>query len=245
MRESRRVVSAENATISLRQTGATIRSATFDIDQGFTALVGVSGSGKTTLLRGLMGLLPLEAGVISHWDKNGEEVFSNRPSEQSIISRAFSRLRLETRQEAEAANYRSRNTGYIAQIPQLPDDMKLADYIAQTHAARGNKLDSDYVDYLTNELGVTRHLGKYAAEVSGGERQRIAIATALAHKPNLIFADEPTASLDTKRTGQQVMGLLREVSEAGATVICASHDQSVIEQADRVMNIEEGRVTPV
>lgn len=245
MRESRRVVTAENATISLRQTGATIRSATFDIDRGFTALVGVSGSGKTTLLRGLMGLLPLEAGVISHWNNRGEEVFSNRPSEQSIITRAFNRLRLETRQEAEAASYRSRNTGYIAQIPQLPDDMKLADYIAQIHAARGNRLDTDYVDYLTNKLGVTRHLGKYAAEVSGGERQRIAIATALAHKPNLIFADEPTASLDTKRTGQQVMGLLREVSEAGATVICASHDQSVIEQADRVLNIEEGRVTPV
>ncbi len=104
------------------------------------------------------------------------------------------------------------------------------------------KTDQKYIDKLIKMLGIEDRLDHLPSALSGGQQQRIAIARALANKPSILFADEPTGNLDGK-SGREVLSLLKYVSsELGVTLILVTHDLHVAEQADRILTIEDGRI---
>jgi putative ABC transport system ATP-binding protein len=196
--------------------------ATFHTEAGhFLAVVGPSGSGKTTLLAMIGGLLTPTGGRIT---VDGTEI--------GLLS------------SRQLAKYRREQVGFVFQ------GYNLLPYLT----ARGNllaipriagKLDKaarERADLLLEELELTDRASAYPAEMSGGERQRVAIGRALMNDPSLILVDEPTANLDTKR-GEQVVKLLKEeVTSRGKTAIMVTHDPRMAARADHVLRIEDGVV---
>ena len=105
-----------------------------------------------------------------------------------------------------------------------------------------HKPDEEYLKRITSMLGVDNRLEHLPGAMSGGQQQRISIARALANKPSILFADEPTGNLDGK-AGREVLSLLRTVSrELGVTLIMVTHDLNVAEQAERILQLEDGRI---
>ena len=105
-----------------------------------------------------------------------------------------------------------------------------------------HKPDEEYLKRITSMLGVDNRLEHLPGAMSGGQQQRISIARALANKPSILFADEPTGNLDGK-AGREVLSLLRTVSrEVGVTLIMVTHDLNVAEQAERILQLEDGRI---
>lgn len=103
-----------------------------------------------------------------------------------------------------------------------------------------SKIDNEWIHELFDKLGVEKLKNKYPNELSGGERQRVAIAKALYHQPNVIFADEPTASLDTKKAYDVVKLLAKETKEQKKATIMVTHDERMLEFCDRVYIIVDG-----
>lgn len=192
------------------------------VDKGeLLAIMGPSGSGKTTLLM-ILGLVtvPTQGQLIL----DGDDIYNGR-------ARDFQRLRRE-------------KVGFIFQfsnlIPFLTAEenillpMDLINVSGQAASARALEL----LDYL----GVKDRAHALPDKLSGGERQRVAIARALANRPAMILADEPTASLDTDR-GLSVMRLLRKVSsEQGTAILVVTHDERMIGEVDRVLQLVDGRI---
>lgn len=187
------------------------------------ALLGPSGSGKTTLLTALGLVNPPTSGRIA---LDGQPVLEGE--------RALANLR----------TLRRRRLGFVFQkanlIPFLTalENVQLACEINDTapRAARERALE------LLNYLGVADRARNLPAALSGGQQQRVAVARALANKPSLVLADEPTAALDSHR-GRQVMELFRKVAhEQGAAVIVVTHDHRALDVFDRTLEMEDGRL---
>lgn len=202
-----------------------LHNATFDVCAGeLVALIGPSGSGKSTLLSIAGSLLQPSSGVVQ---LGGDSV-------GHLDYRDRTRLRLERIGFIfQASNLISFLTGreqvqWIGKILGLSDD--------ETNR-RG--------DRLLEELGMSHRANHYPDQLSGGERQRIAIARALMNEPDLILADEPTASLDGQRGRQVVELLAREVHQRNTAGILVTHDERLIDVCDRVLRISDGVVTEV
>jgi putative ABC transport system ATP-binding protein len=205
--------------------GETRVEAVNDIDlelaQGEIVLVmGPSGSGKTTLLSMLGGLL--------------------RPSEGEIWVDGADIAKLS---EHELPRFRAHRFGFIFQDFNLlaalsaEENVEVALNLA---GSRGRDADGR-ARQLLDELGLGARLDFGADQLSGGEKQRVAVARAIANRPQLILADEPTANLDSQR-GQETMRLLRRLAnEEGATVLIVSHDERLRAVADRVLWLKDGR----
>lgn len=186
-------------------------------------LMGPSGSGKTTLLSILGGILTPTAGHVSLL---GQEITG------------LSRHKL--------AQFRLQNMGFIFQGFNLFPALTAAENIEaalnlkgfQGREARQQSLK------LLEQVGLGDKVKSLPSDLSGGQKQRIAIARALAGKPRLIFADEPTAALDSQR-GRAVIELLRSLAkEEGCTVVMVTHDPRIMDIADRVVYVEDGMISP-
>ena len=197
----------------------------FEIDAGeLVALLGPSGSGKTTLLLCLSLILEPTAGVIA---VNGKEIF--RDGWTGIDVRHFRREKI----------------GFIFQghnlIPFLSvrDNVALALQLNGVDRRAARRRARDLLEYLEID-----HRADYLpAAISGGEQQRVSIARALANNPPLLFADEPTASLDTAR-GAKVMALLKRVArEKNSAIIAVTHDVRMISGFDTIYHIMDGRLS--
>ena len=197
----------------------------FEIDAGeLVALLGPSGSGKTTLLLCLSLILEPTAGVIA---VNGQEIF--RDGWTGIDVRRFRREKI----------------GFIFQghnlIPFLSvrDNVALALQLNGVDRRAARRRARDLLEYLEID-----HRADYLpAAISGGEQQRVSIARALANNPPLLFADEPTASLDTAR-GEKVMALLKRVArEKNSAIIAVTHDVRMISGFDTIYHIMDGRLS--
>lgn len=190
----------------------------FTIHAGeFVALIGPSGSGKSTFLTIAGGLQnPSKGRVII----DGIDVTNMSVNE-------LSRVRLE-------------HVGFILQasslVPFLSVDQQLELHARVTKTA----LDRRLRDELFRTLGITKLRQKFPGDLSGGERQRAAIAKVLYGNPNLILADEPTASLDTTKAYEVVKLLARETHERGKATIMVTHDERLIEFCDRVYEMRDG-----
>ena len=193
------------------------------IEPGEIALVmGPSGSGKSTLLAAVSGLLRPDKGSVvalgeSIWDKPRKAIDRFRLANCGFIFQGFNLFPALTA---------------LQQVEQVLQFMRLPK--AQV---------KEYATAALKDVGLGHRLSNRPDRLSGGEKQRVAIARALAKKPKLIFADEPTSALDGEN-GHVVMELLRKCAkEQGATVLCVTHDARLAVFADRIITIEDGRIT--
>jgi putative ABC transport system ATP-binding protein len=183
-------------------------------------IMGPSGSGKTTLLTLIGGLLRPTSGSVSI---DGQEITSLR--------------------EADLVPIRRHKVGFIFQSFNLWESLSVRENIelALNMAGVGGHDARERATTLLTERGLGRRLSFRSRDLSGGEKQRVSIARALANEPKLLLADEPTANLDSQH-GREVMQLLRTLAKSGdRAVIVVSHDQRIREVADRVLWLEDGR----
>jgi putative ABC transport system ATP-binding protein len=194
-----------------------------DVKAGeLTYMVGESGSGKTTLISIIAGILYPTGGDVSVF---GTDIYK-------LSDTALVKFRLAT-------------IGFIFQQYNLIPTLTAAENAAIPLIADGVKR-SDAIEQgrtLLEKLNIGNQANKYPRQLSGGQQQRVAIARALVHQPKLIVCDEPTAALDA-RSGRRVMDLLREVAlSQDRAVIIVTHDNRIFDLADRILQMEDGRIT--
>jgi putative ABC transport system ATP-binding protein len=214
--EARDVVKTFGATAALR--GASVSAARGEI----LAIMGPSGSGKSTLLHCLAGIFAPDQGEVT-----------------------FDGQRLDTLSEAERTKLRRTKFGFVFQFGQLVPELTAADNVALPLLLNRTRRKVAYktADAWLDKLGIGDKGGRRTGELSGGEAQRVAVARALALAPAVIFADEPTGSLDSL-TGEKVMDLMTGLArEQGTTVVIVTHDVRVAAYADRVVMVRDGLVT--
>ena len=184
------------------------------------AIVGPSGSGKSTFLTILGGL--------------------QRPTTGRVLlnGKPFSELDVK-----EKSKIRLEEIGFILQASNLIPFLTVKEQMVLYNKITKSKVDEKWIDELFSKLTVEKLRNKYPNELSGGERQRVAIAKALYHQPNVIFADEPTASLDTKKAFDVVKLLAKETKEQKKATIMVTHDERMLEFCDRVYVIVDGVLT--
>ena len=189
-------------------------------EQGsFTAVTGKSGSGKSTLLHLLSGLDRPTEGRVIYQDN---DLFAYNDNQLSVLRR--------------------RRFGFVFQAYNLVRELTAQENILLPVMLDNRKPDEAYLKRLVEMLDLDERLSHLPGALSGGQQQRVCIARALANKPSILFADEPTGNLDGK-TGREVLTLMRTVSsELGITMILVTHDLGVAEQADRIIRLEDGRV---
>ena len=198
-----------------------LKNLSFSVEEGeYVAIMGESGSGKTTLLNILAALdMPTGGQVIL----NGKNIVDIR--------------------EKEISAFRRENLGFVFQDFNLLDNFSLKDNIVLPLVLSG-------VDYkemerritpIAAQLGILDILGKYPYEVSGGQKQRAAVARALIIKPELVLADEPTGALDSKAT-EDLLTLFNKINERGQTILMVTHSTKAASHARRVLFIKDGEV---
>ena len=199
-----------------------LRGVDLDVERGeFLALRGASGAGKSTLLH-LIGGLDLP---------NSGEIF-------------FDSHNLVALSEAGLTRFRNRRVGFIFQAYHLLPELTALENVCLP--ARMARISSEKAGQRAGELlgrvGLKERLEHKPSELSGGEQQRVAIARALINEPELILADEPTGNLDSK-TGGEIIELLKTLrAEKQATLVIATHDAKVATNADRVIELVDGRI---
>lgn len=197
-----------------------VDNVTVGFEQGeFCAVTGPSGSGKSTLLHVLSSLENPTSGTVTY---NGEVMSNYNDNQLSILRR--------------------RRFGFVFQAYNLVQELTGYENIVLPVMLDRKKVDEKYIKRVIDMLGIEDRLEHLPSALSGGQQQRIAIARALANKPSILFADEPTGNLDGK-SGREVLSLLKYVGkEFGITLILVTHDLHVAEQAERIITIEDGRL---
>ena len=190
------------------------------IEEGeFVAIVGSSGSGKTTLLNLLGGL--------------------DKPSEGSIYVRGE---KLEDMESEELTIFRRRNIGFVFQNYNLLPILTVYENIVLPLELDGRKPDQAFVEELLTVLGMKEKRDSLPGQLSGGQQQRAAIARALAAKPAIVLADEPTGNLDS-RNSQEVLGLLKTTGKQfHQTILMITHNEELAQLCDCIIHIEDGRI---
>ncbi|MFC5263450.1 ABC transporter ATP-binding protein [Kribbella qitaiheensis] len=199
---------------------AALKDVSVSLDAGrFTAIMGPSGSGKSTLLHMLAGLDRPTSG----------EVFLGDTQITSLNDKALTLLRRD-------------QIGFIFQSFNLLPTMSAAENIVLPIRIAGRKPDDIWVKSIVDKLGLADRLSHRPTELSGGQQQRVAAARALASRPQIVFADEPTGALDSA-SGTELLGFLRKaVEELGQTVVMVTHDPTAASYADRVLFLADGHV---
>ncbi|MFG1621577.1 ABC transporter ATP-binding protein [Kribbella sp. NPDC049227] len=199
---------------------AALKDVTVELEAGrFTAIMGPSGSGKSTLLHMLAGLDRPSSG----------EVYVGDTLITALNDKALTLLRRD-------------QIGFVFQSFNLLPTMTAAENIVLPIRIAGRKPDTAWVQSIVDKLGLADRLDHRPTELSGGQQQRVAAARALASRPQIIFADEPTGALDST-SGTELLGFLRTaVKELGQTVVMVTHDPTAASYADRVLFLADGHV---
>lgn len=185
----------------------------------FTAIMGPSGSGKSTLMHCMAGLEPVTAG-------------SARIGDTELGGLDDKRL----------TTLRRDRIGFVFQSFNLLATLTALENITLPLAIAGRKPDPAWLDRVVAAVGLADRLGHRPSQLSGGQQQRVACARALASKPDIVFADEPTGNLDS-RSGAQILAFLRDcVRDLGQTVVMVTHDPIAASYADRVVFLADGRI---
>ena len=183
-------------------------------------ILGPSGSGKSTLRTIMGGLRTPSSGTVT------------------ISGKPFSAL-----SEKHRAKLRFRRIGFVLQASGLVPFLRLNDQFGLHNRVGRTKDDTDRRDHLLDSLGISKRAHAYPSELSGGERQRAAIAVALYHEPDIILADEPTASLDTRHAQDVAHLLADQTHELGKATVMVTHDERLLPMCDRVLVMHDGVLT--
>lgn len=197
-----------------------LRDVSFSIQQGeLVAVVGASGSGKSTLLHMLGGLDKPSGG---HVHIDGENLYDLKEKERAI--------------------FRRRKIGFIFQSYNLIPVLNVEENIQLPLLLDHRQPDKAYINDLIRTLGLHDRRKHLPSELSGGQQQRVAIGRALAYRPAIVLADEPTGNLDSKN-GHEVIELLKiAVRQYHQTVVVITHDMNVAAEATRVLTLQDGRL---
>ncbi|MGZ4589347.1 MAG: ABC transporter ATP-binding protein [Actinomycetes bacterium] len=205
--------SGETAVLALDEV-----SVAFPASQ-FTAIMGPSGSGKSTLMHCLAGLD----------EATGGSVFIGDIDITKLDDKHLTRLRRDA-------------VGFIFQAFNLLPTLTAIENITLPIDIAGRKPDQEWLDTVIDTIGLRDRLDHRPTELSGGQQQRVACARALASRPQIIFADEPTGNLDSV-SGAEVLGFLRRsTSDMGQTIVMVTHDPGAASYADRVLFLADGRI---
>jgi putative ABC transport system ATP-binding protein len=185
----------------------------------FTAIMGPSGSGKSTLMHCLAGLDEATSGA----------VFIGDVDITQLDDKKLTRLRRDA-------------VGFVFQAFNLLPTLNAIENITLPMDIAGRRPDQEWLDTVIDTIGLRDRLKHRPTELSGGQQQRVACARALASRPAIIFADEPTGNLDSA-SGAEVLGFLRRsTSEMGQTIVMVTHDPGAASYADRVLFLADGRI---
>lgn len=197
-----------------------VDNVTAAFEQGeFCAITGPSGSGKSTFIHMLSSL---------EYPTSGEVVYGGK--------------KLSDYNDNQLSILRRRRFGFVFQSYNLVQELTGYENILLPVMLDKKKPDEEYIEKIINILGIEDRLEHLPSALSGGQQQRIAVARALANKPSILYADEPTGNLDGK-SGREVLSLLKYAAkELGTTLILVTHDLHVAEQADRILSIEDGKI---
>jgi len=198
-----------------------LRNVIFSVEQGeYVAVMGESGSGKTTLLNILAAL--------------------DKPTGGSVILQGNELSKIK---ESQIAAFRRDNLGFVFQEFNLLDTFTLEDNIYLPLVLAGKKYEEMHgrLEPIAKQLGISQLLKKYPYEVSGGQKQRAAVARALITDPKLVLADEPTGALDSKAT-DELLRLFGEINLLGQTILMVTHSVKAASHANRVLFIKDGEV---
>lgn len=193
----------------------------FSVDQGeFVAIIGPSGSGKSTLLHILGGV--------------------DTPTSGSVIIGDTNIAKLD---ETALAIFRRRQIGLVYQFYNLIPILTVEENLTLPLLLDGRKPDKKAIDALVKRLGLEKRLNHLPNQLSGGQQQRVSIGRALVNNPALMLADEPTGNLDSANS-KEIISLLRQFNrDNNQTVIIITHDEKIAMSADRVISIEDGKIT--
>ena len=198
-----------------------LTNVSFDVEEGeYVAIMGESGAGKTTLLN-----------ILASLDKpTGGEVILEGKDITKIKDSQISRFRRE-------------NLGFVFQDFNLLDTFSLQDniFLPLVLANTPYRKMKEKIDPIAKQLGISELLGKYPYEVSGGQKQRAAVARALITDPKLVLADEPTGALDSKAS-KKLLQVFNEINQSGQTILMVTHSTQAASHANRVLFIKDGEV---
>ena len=198
-----------------------LSNVTFSVEEGeFVAIMGESGSGKTTLLNILASL--------------------DRPTSGEVLLEGKNIVHLT---EKEISAFRRKNLGFVFQDFNLLDTFSLRDniYLPLVLAGEDYREMEQKIRPIAKTLGITELLDKFPYEVSGGQKQRAAVARALITNPKLVLADEPTGALDS-RAASALLSMFGEINEEGQTILMVTHSAQAASHASRVLFIKDGEV---
>jgi putative ABC transport system ATP-binding protein len=185
----------------------------------FTAIMGPSGSGKSTLMHCLAGLDSITSG----------QVFIGDTEVSTLSDRELTRLRRD-------------ELGFVFQAFNLVPTLTALENITLPMDIAGRKPDQQWLDTVVSTIGLADRLRHRPSELSGGQQQRVACARALASRPRIVFADEPTGNLDSRASAEVLGFLRRSVEEMGQTIVMVTHDPTAAGYADEVIFLADGRV---
>lgn len=193
----------------------------FSVEKGeFVSIVGPSGSGKSTLLHILGGV--------------------DKPTSGKVM---IGETDIHSLKEDNLAIFRRRQIGLIYQFYNLLPVLNVDENIVLPHLLDGRTMDKERLDRIVEDMGLTDRRNNLPSQLSGGQQQRVSIGRALFNRPAIVLADEPTGNLD-RQNGTEIIRLLKESNRnQKQTLILITHDESIALQADRMICIEDGKIT--
>lgn len=189
----------------------------------FISIVGPSGAGKTTLLNII--------GTIEDFDKSEKSKFLINSHDITKLS------------DKDLSKFRNDNIGFVFQFHQLLPELTVEENILLPTMIKGDEKDSSdkYFIELISILGIDNILNKYPNSISGGERQRAAVARAMINKPSILLADEPTGNLDSKNE-EEIISLFKKVNkDLGITIVLVTHNHNFSKLADKCFTLRDGK----
>jgi len=189
----------------------------------FISIVGPSGAGKTTLLNII--------GTIEDFDKSKKSKFLINSQDLTKLS------------DKDLSKFRNENIGFVFQFHQLLPELTVEENILLPTMIKGDEKDSSdkYFIELISILGIDNILNKYPNSISGGERQRAAVARAMINKPSILLADEPTGNLDSKNE-EEIISLFKKMNnDLGVTIVLVTHNHNFSKLADKCFTLRDGK----
>lgn len=199
---------------------AAVNDVSFEVEEGeFIAIIGPSGSGKTTILHTLAGLEKPTSGKVYFYDKS---IYDMNKKDLTILRR--------------------QKIGIIYQFYNLIPTLNIEENITLPVELDKQKVDKKKLKEITTFLGIDNRRSHLPNEISGGQQQKVAIGRALIINPTIILADEPTGNLDTKSSNEIIQLLKKANKEYKQTIIMITHNLEIAKQADRIIQIEDGKI---